>query len=327
MESLRLLATLLPLSLTSGLNLYATVLVVGISIRLGWVQHPPSGLEAFAAWPVIIIAGVVYVIEFLADKIQFVDNVWDVIHTFIRPLGAAALGLAVLSGTNPVLAIAGALLAGGIALFSHGGKASARVAINVASPAENLSNIAISLAEDATAGLLAFLSLKYPYLAAGLALFLIGLILLIVPLLLRWVWFTLTALFNWVKSLGRKVMRREAPPDGLPPEHLALLGHAAPQIAARCKAQNIRGGNGYTGFAATTGDALVFTFDKWRKSQLWQVKLAQVRGVYIRNRPLLDVMEVHYQERDKPHVARFVFLKDRGALAERLAVAVQHGMN
>ena len=326
MESIRLLATILPLSLTSGLNLYATVLVVGVSIRLGWVQNPPAGLVAFAAWPVILIAGVMYLVEFLADKIQFVDNAWDVIHTFIRPLGAAALGLAALSGTNPVLAILGALLAGGIALVSHGGKASARVALNVASPMENISNIALSVTEDVTAGVLAFLALKYPYLAAGMAIILIGLALLIVPPFLRWAWFTLTALFNWAKSLGRKVLRRERPPDELPPEHLALLGHSAPVFAARCKAQGIRGASGYSGYAATSQGILIFTFDKRGKSQLWQVKLAQVKAVYIRNPTLLDVLEVHYEDKRKPQVARFVFLKDRGHLAERLAVAIQHGM-
>jgi hypothetical protein len=87
------------------------------------------------------------------------------IHTFIRPVGGALIGLAALGKVDPLLGALGALAAGGIALTSHGGKASARVALNVISPAENISNITVSTTEDVAAGGLAFLALKYPYAA------------------------------------------------------------------------------------------------------------------------------------------------------------------
>jgi len=326
MDSIRLLATLLPLSLTSGINLYATTLVIGVTIRLGWISHPPAGFDAFAAWPVIIIAGVMYLIEFLADKIQFVDNAWDVAHTFIRPIGAAILGIAALSGMDPALVIIGALLAGGVALVSHGGKATARLATNVASPAENISNIVISLGEDALAGLLAFISLQYPYLATGITLVVIVLILIFMPLLLQWTGFTLKALFSSARGFGRWLLGRETPSDALPDTHLDLVGGQAPQIAFACQAQGLRGAHGASGYLAGLSDSLAFTFHRWRKSQLWQIKLSQVQAVFVRNRPLVDVLELHYAEQGKKLIARFVFLKDRTPLAEQLAVAIQHGM-
>jgi hypothetical protein len=96
MEALRTLATMLPISLTSGINLYATVLVIGLSIRFGWVQDAPAGLHAMSSVPVLVVAGVFYLVEFLADKIPFVDNAWDTVHTVIRPVGAALLVLSVI---------------------------------------------------------------------------------------------------------------------------------------------------------------------------------------------------------------------------------------
>ncbi len=326
MEAIRLLATLLPLSLTSGINLYATVFVIGITVRMGWVENPPVGFEAFGAWPVIVIAGVMYVIEFLADKIQFVDNIWDVVHTFIRPIGAAILGLAVFSGVNPMWMIIGALFAGGIALVSHGGKATARLATNVVSPMENVSNITISLAEDAVVGVMAFLALRYPYLGAGLALLALLLIVLVAPPMLRWVGFTLSALFHWFKHLGRKMIGAVPPSDELPPAHQTLLGGKLPLVVVSGKAQNVRGVSGYSGYAGVSGDAFAFTFEKWWKHQLWQVKLDQVKHVYVRSQMLVDVLEIHYQEREQLRVARFVFLRDRAPLVEQLAVALQKEM-
>ena len=109
MDALRLLVTLLPLSFTAGINLYATVLIVGLAIDLGWVQNPPSGLEALGTPVVIILAGVLYIVEFVADKVQFIDNAWDAAHTFIRPIGAALMGIAALSQADPVIIIIGAL--------------------------------------------------------------------------------------------------------------------------------------------------------------------------------------------------------------------------
>src|SRR5688500_4315221 len=131
------LTMLLPIALSAGLNLYLTVLIIGLTARLGWLTALPPGLEALASWPVLIVAGVLYLVEFLADKIQFVDNIWDFFHTFIRPLGAAAIGYGVITNIDPQIAAALGLATGGVAFVSHSGKTGSRIALNVASPAEN----------------------------------------------------------------------------------------------------------------------------------------------------------------------------------------------
>lgn len=323
MDALRLLVTLLPLSFTAGINLYATVLVVGLSISQGWVSNPPAGLEALGSPVVIILAGVLYLVEFVADKVQFVDNAWDVVHTFIRPIGAALMGIAALSQADPVVIIVGALLAGGISLFAHGGKATARVAMNASSPLENVSNIGISLAEDALVVGLAFLALKVPYLAATLAILLIIIMLIVLPPLLRWSLFIFQAFGKWLASLWQRATQQEIQPDQLPAEHLALLHDHVPDLAAQCKAQNVRGADGCTGYLAAWGDRLVFTYNKWWASHTWHIERNQVKGAKLYHRPLTDILEVIYGEGDKLRVARFVFLKDRATLAEQLNTTLQ----
>ncbi len=316
MEFLNTIATLLPLSLTSGINLYATVLVVGLTLRLGWVQNAPAGLDVLATWPVLVTAGILYLIGFLADKIPFVDNLWDVAHTFIRPIGAAMLALAVIGDARPELLVVGALIGGGVALASHSSKAGARAAVNVASPAENISNIGLSLAEDASVGVLAFLSVKYPYLAGGIAVIALGLIVLLAPRIIGWGWFTLRALFARLKGFVQKVRQS----DALPVAHLIVLGHQAPELAGRCRAQGVPRAGGRAGYLSVRGGRLSFTYDHWFQSRVWTLAAEQIAAVYLRRRLLLDVVEVHYRDgRGRARRARFAFMKDRGPLAEQFA--------
>jgi hypothetical protein len=324
MEALRTLATLLPLSLTSGINLYATVLIAGISIRLGWVQNTPESLDVLASWPVLIAAGVFYLLEFFADKIQFVDNLWDIVHTFIRPVGAIILGIAVLGDFNPIIVVIGALAAGGIALTSHTGKAGSRAALNITSPLENVTNIIISLGEDVFAAAMGFLAIKFPFLASAIAALVLISLVIIIPPLLRWIGFTLTAIFNWLKSLGQRILKYELRSDLPPAAHIALLRHQIPELAARCKAQNIKGASSRSGFVALWGNYLVFTYDKWRQSHVWYIPLPQVVTAYLRRRALIDVLEIHYLDESQVNrVARFAFLKDRTPLAEQIEARLQ----
>src|SRR4026207_1769844 len=110
METLNLLGSTMGLGLVSGLNLYATVLTVGLGIRLGLITLNPelAGLEALASPYVLIAAGILFVVEFLADKIPWVDSIWDAIHTFIRPLGAAVVAGAAIGGGDAGAAVPGA---------------------------------------------------------------------------------------------------------------------------------------------------------------------------------------------------------------------------
>ncbi len=146
----------------AGLNLWSATLVLGIAGRLGWADTP----EAVQRTDVLIAAAVFYAAEFVVDKIPYVDNVWDVINTVIRPVGGALLGIAFASDGGESI-IAGALAAGTMALTSHGAKATTRAAINM-SP-EPFSNIAASVTEDVASVGMVSLALAFPEAALVLA--------------------------------------------------------------------------------------------------------------------------------------------------------------
>jgi hypothetical protein len=132
----------------SGINLYATVLTLGALQRLHLVKLP-GGLDMLGEWWVIGLAAALYAIEFVADKIPAVDSAWDAIHTFIRVPAGAILAASAFAEFDPAVKMAAMILGGGIALGSHGAKAATRLAANT-SP-EPVSNITLSLAEDAVA--------------------------------------------------------------------------------------------------------------------------------------------------------------------------------
>jgi hypothetical protein len=144
---------------SSGLNLYATIATLGFLQRFG-VIHLPEQLQVLAHPWVLGIAIGLYVLEFLADKIPFVDTVWDAIHTVIRPPAAALLAYGAAGAAPPEWRWGAALLAGGVALTSHGTKASARAAAN-ASP-EPFSNWTLSFGEDVLAVSLTWLATVHP---------------------------------------------------------------------------------------------------------------------------------------------------------------------
>ena len=130
---------------TSGINLYATVAVLGLLQRLGGT-HLPGGLDALDNWWIIGVASFLYIVEFFADKIPYLDSVWDVIHTFIRVPAGAVVAYAATNQTDQTVNIVATLFGGGLALSSHGTKAALRAGANF-SP-EPVSNWALSIIED-----------------------------------------------------------------------------------------------------------------------------------------------------------------------------------
>ena len=144
---------------SSGLNLYATVATLGLLQRYG-VIHLPSSLQVLSHPWVLGIAIALYLVEFLADKIPFLDTIWDAVHTFIRPPAAALLAYAASGAAPAEWRWGAALLAGGVALTSHGTKASARAAVNT-SP-EPLSNWILSFGEDVLAVWLTWMAAAHP---------------------------------------------------------------------------------------------------------------------------------------------------------------------
>jgi hypothetical protein len=143
----------------SGINLYATVVTLGLLERFGLAKLP-GGLTMLGEWWVIGLAGLLYVIEFIADKVPAVDTAWDALHTFIRVPAGAVLAASAFAEFDPAVKIAAMIMGGGIALSSHGTKAATRLAANT-SP-EPFSNIALSLGEDALTFGSAVLMAFYP---------------------------------------------------------------------------------------------------------------------------------------------------------------------
>jgi len=180
---LEIMLATLPASLTSGLNLYLTVLGLGAASRLGYLQLP-AGLDYVASWPVMAVAGALFVVEFFADKIPYLDNLWDFLHTFVRPAGALALALGAVPPEQSELAVAVGMLAGGTALTAHSGKASFRAMVNT-SP-EPVSNSVVSLLEDGLVVGMLVLAVRYPITAGIIAGVSAVLLLLVTVLILRW---------------------------------------------------------------------------------------------------------------------------------------------
>jgi hypothetical protein len=162
MNPMETISLVLGTGFSSGLNLYATVATLGLLERFG-VIHLPGKLQLLSHPFVLGIAVALYVVEFLADKIPYVDSVWQAVHTFIRPPAAAVLAFSVTADATEPWRWAAALLAGGVALTSHGTKASARAAANM-SP-EPLSNWALSFGEDLLAVWLTWFATAHPTIA------------------------------------------------------------------------------------------------------------------------------------------------------------------
>jgi hypothetical protein len=158
-DPLQTLGLALGAGFSSGLNLYATIATLGLLQRYG-IIHLPETLQVLAHPWILGIALALYAVEFLADKIPYVDTLWDAVHTLIRPPAAALLAYGATVAAPPEWRWGAALLAGGVALTSHGTKSSARAAVNT-SP-EPFSNWVLSLGEDALAVWLTWMATVHP---------------------------------------------------------------------------------------------------------------------------------------------------------------------
>lgn len=184
-----ILATVIGASFAAGLNVYATVGTLGLLARFGVFGLPP-GLHILQDGWVIGAALSLFVVEFFADKVPAFDLIWNALHTFVRVPIAALLGYAASSQLTPSQQFMTAALAGVIALIAHGGKTAVRAAVTP-SP-EPLSNAGLSFLEDAVAIGLTWFATTHPYWAAGTAIVLI----IITILVVRWVIKALRSLFR-----------------------------------------------------------------------------------------------------------------------------------
>jgi hypothetical protein len=162
-EVLTTLGRTMGFSFAAGINLYATVAILGLASRFDWVALPPQ-FAVFDNEVVIVTALVLYVIEFVADKVPWVDSIWDTMHTVIRPVGGALIAVATLGDASPAVEGLAALLGGTLAAGTHFTKAGTRAVANT-SP-EPFSNWILSILEDIFVLGLSMLALKYPVAAA-----------------------------------------------------------------------------------------------------------------------------------------------------------------
>jgi len=188
-----LFALLAAIGFAAGLNLYATVAVLGLLARFGHLPLP-AGLVLLASWPVIVASIAMFTLEFFADKIPAFDLVWNALHTFIRVPVAGLLAYQATSQLPPERQLLATMLGAAVALAAHGGKTAARAAVTP-SP-EPFSNIGLSVAEDAVAIGLTWLATRHPYVAGSLALFFVVVIVLMIRLVIR----ALRALFRGAEA-------------------------------------------------------------------------------------------------------------------------------
>ena len=174
MTALSLLGTTLGFAFAAGLNLYATVLVIGLAIRFDWLPLPVhlADLQVLADPVVIAAAAVMYVVEFMADKIPAIDHAWDAVHSFVRPAGAAWIAWRAVGGAglSEPAEVALLLAAGGVALSAHLGKAGTRLAVGATGGHFLGLGVFLSLLEDVVAFLLAPLAVLVPFLVLGVVL-------------------------------------------------------------------------------------------------------------------------------------------------------------
>lgn len=169
-------------SFAAGINLYATVALLGLAARFGWVALPAQ-FGVFDNDLIIGVAIAMYVIEFVADKIPWVDSMWDVVHTAVRPIGGALIAVVAVGQASPTIETLAALLGGTVAASTHLTKSGTRAVVN-ASP-EPFSNWFLSLGEDVFVVALGYLALAHPVAALVVTLVLLAVMILSITWIVR----------------------------------------------------------------------------------------------------------------------------------------------
>jgi hypothetical protein len=324
-ETIQLLGSAMGIGFVSGLNLYATVLTVGLGIRFHFIVLSPqfSKLEILGSPYVLVAAGVFFLLEFFADKIPWIDSLWDAVHTFVRPLGAAALGATAIGSVDPQAALI-AVLCGGVALTGHSAKAGTRLLVNH-SP-EPFSNIVLSLGEDILAVGGTWLAINHP----------VVMFVLVLLFLIAFVWFapkafrlmrveytaalallkklymiTRAYILNYQQrrlvaagtnmsipvdasshSLGEGSSARHWS-EGVPEHYLHYLDHNLPEqdvsSCIRCVAgKGIKGLRHSLGYLQVRDNALLFVTRRSFRFRSYQIDRNTIEDIHIKKRILLD---------------------------------------
>lgn len=255
------LGQILGFAFAAGLNLYATIALVGITVRLGLIGGLPPGVQGIANPIVLGTAAVLYFVEFLVDKVPYADTVWDVVHTVVRPVAAAALVAAALGEASLPIQFGAAVLAGVVALGAHGLKAGLRLILNIR-PRKAL-NFTVSLIEDLFAVAIAIAVLMYPVAALTLAAVAVPFTLLAGPRLWRAGVLAVRALIARLRGFfGRREWRDT---DALSPRLRAVIepprpGRGKPRVT-RAALRGVKGIGSYkNGWVVLCDDAPIFVY-------------------------------------------------------------------
>jgi len=305
MDTVALLGSTLGLGLVAGFRLYAAVLAVGLGVRFGLIALDPSlsHWRVLANDYVLAAAAVAYCLEFLADKIPWVDSVWDSVHTLIRPLGAAFLGATAAGSLDPVTQWIVALLCGGVALTGHSTKAGVRLAVNH-SP-EPFSNLALSVFEDLLAVLGAWLSLAHPVFMLGVVLVFLTAFLWLSPKIFRLMRVEAIAFV----SLVRRGLTGPRSGSVLPAKYAHYLDRGGCQIdlAVRCVAgKGVRGLRNSVGYFCFAGSRPLFITRRLFRFRQHAIDLTSLRDSRYNRRLLVDRLVL----RTGPREEDFYFFKD-----------------
>jgi hypothetical protein len=324
-ERFNLLSVALGLACLAGINLYLTVFVTGLAIHQHWIVLAPSyqSLEILGQPWIIAIAGILYLLEFFADKIPWVDSAWDTVHTIIRPIGGALLAIQVLGHHTPAFDVLIVLLAGSTSLITHTAKASSRLVAN--SSPEPVSNIGLSIAEDiAVFGGLALIHYN-PVLAISIFALAIAAFLYFAPKVLRSmkakIWLTLNKL-NAAADVRRPSRLPIALPSQLAPifSKQNLLGEtiawAVPCISGRGRRIPA---NLFGALVATNEEPHKIVFVA-RKNWKAFCQTIDLEGSTVAREPqfLSENLVIVPSEGRGPKYS-FLFTRSRGALVEQIA--------
>lgn len=261
MKSVEALSAILSIALVSGVNLYAAILTLGLGLRYGLITGLPPELAVLSHPAVLIVAGAFYIAEFIADKVPFVTPLWDGLHTFIRPVGAAMLAFGAAAQWSPMAQVAAVLFAGSVALGTHSTKMGVRLLAHAAP--EPGTHSLISLAEDFGVVALLLFAYQYPHIAFPVLAGLLLAMLWMLPVLLRILRFILACFLGRVFSFLYDAGAADVP--------AWVVERAGPGVAVRLFARKGRLPRLASGYLV--GDA--FFYKRWFRIR--NVEIAQLR--------------------------------------------------
>jgi len=318
MEALVKLSSVMGLSLTSGVNLYATVAVVGLATKFDMIKGLPSEFQAFDNDLVIILAIILYLCEFAADKIPAFDSLWDSVHTVIRPFGAALVSMTVIGQADPSVEVVAGLMGASFALATHTAKAGTRLVVNT-SP-EPFSNIAVSVVEDAGVVGMSLLVMAHPYISLVVSLIILLLLIKFGPGLWRGAILGIKAIavkmFSVFGSEADATLKESLPDafDEAVDEEISKGEEI--QASVKCHVQKVKGcGRNKKGYLILTNNRLLFAFRSFFRTKIRQWKTADLDKTKLQERFLLNVLGVKAEGR----FLRFLFLKNNPGTVKQLA--------